>query len=353
MGAALLNVLTSNQRRGAETFAYELHQVLIGRGMPSTAVALTGSGGPSLPISALGSRRYSPAVLWRLRRCAASARTVIGHGSSTLLACAVATAGLPVPFVYVNIGDPRHWSGTPARRARVRLLLSRATAVAAISARARDILIEEYGLEPARVAVIPNGRSATTFRPNSNGQRADARTRLALPADRPVLVSAGALSPEKRLDVAIQAMRQIPDATLVIAGDGPERARLAALADEIAPGRVRFIGTVPHVTDLLAAADLLVLSSDSEGVPGVLVEAGLAGVPAAVTDVGFVRDVVIPGRTGELAPPGQPEELAAAVRKVLAERSSYAAHAHAHCLANFEINVVADRWEELLASVTT
>lgn len=353
MGVDLLNVLTSNQRRGAETFAYELNQVLTGRGLRSAAVALASGRGSVLPVPALGRRRYSPRVLWRLRRRTADARVVIAHGSSTLFACAAATAGKGVPFVYVNIGDPRHWSGTPLRRTRVALLLRRAAAVAAISPRARDILIDQYGLEPPRVVVIPNGRSSATFRPATADERAAARTELGLSEDEPVIVCAGALTTEKRVDVAIRAVAEIADATLLVAGDGAERPRLTNLAAAVAPGRVRFLGTLAAVTGVLAAADVFVLSSDSEGVPGALLEAGLAGVPAAATDVGFVRDVVIAGRTGELARPDRPRELADAIRAVLANHAKYGAAAREHCLANFEINVVADRWETLLAAVST
>lgn len=352
MGQAVLNVLATAERRGAETFAYELSNALSRRGFRSDAVSLVrGATDGPLPVPVLGDSRYSGEVLRALRRRAKDSGVVIGHGSSTLVACSVAMLALPVPFVYVNIGDPRHWASTPGRRLRVRSFLRRAKAVVAISPGSRDLLITEFGLAPARIWVIPNARSAEQYHPPSRFERLAARSRLRLPVDGTVLASVGALSSEKRADVAVRALTALPDAMLVIAGDGPERPALEALAASVAPGRVRFLGSVPAVMPVLAAADVLVHSSDSEGVPGILIEAGLAGVPVVATDVGFVRDVVVPGATGELVRPGQPNELASMVDHVLTDQDSYGSKARAHCLARFEIAAVADRWEELLAAV--
>lgn len=259
--------------------------------------------------------------------------------------------GLRVPFVYVNIGDPRHWASTPGRRLRVGVLLRRARGVVAISPRSRDVLVADYGLVPDRVWVVANGRSGWVYRPSSEDERSAARARLGLPGDGTVVVTAGALSREKRVDVAVLALQSLPEAILIVAGEGPERGRLEALAATVAPGRVRFLGAIPSVVDVLAAADLLVLASDSEGVPGILIEAGLAGVPVVATDVGFVREVVVPGWTGELVPRSRPDAVAAAVAKVLAARESYSVNARDHCVANFEIRSIADQWEQLLTAV--
>ncbi len=349
----VLNVLASAQRRGAEVFAYELTQALAGRGLESEAVCLIAGGQAVARLNApiLGRHRYAPNVILKLRRRAARSSVVVAHGSSTLLACGVGLLGLGVPFIYTNIGDPRHWAATPARQARVRWLLGRASAVAAISPTSAAILVDQFGVPASRVRVIPNGRSAGTFRPSTFAARQHARASLDLPDDHTIIAMVGALSAEKRVDVAVRALAQMPDTMLVVAGDGPERARLTNLAAACAPGRVRFVGAVSSIVGILDAADVLVLTSESEGVPGVLIEAGLAGVPVVSTDVGFVRDVVVPGVTGEVVQAGRPELLVDAIHTVLGHRQAYALAARAHCAARFDLAVIADLWRDMLKDV--
>jgi glycosyltransferase involved in cell wall biosynthesis len=348
----VLHVLTSNSRRGAETLAFELHQAMLAAGTRSEAVALSPRGGGDLlPVPVLGTSRFSVAGMRELRRRARAFDVVVAHGSSTLLACGAGLAGLGVPFVYVNIGDPRYWAATPAKRARVRFLLHRATAVAAISHGSRQILVDDFGLPLHQVRVIPNGRRAAAFPPVDAAGQARARRELGLAEGGDLLVMIGALSPEKRVDVAIEALAELPDLRLAVAGAGPEQDALAALAERRAPGRVTFLGSTDRPATVLAAADALVLSSDSEGVPGVLIEAGLAARPVVATDVGWVREVVVDGVTGQLAPPGRPAELAAAVRSALADRQRLGAAAHDRCLERFELAVVLAKWQTLLAGV--
>jgi glycosyltransferase involved in cell wall biosynthesis len=167
-----------------------------------------------------------------------------------------------------------------------------------------------------------------------------------------VIAVIGALSPEKRVDVAIAAVARIPGAHLVIAGDGPERATLEALAERSAGNRVHFLGATTEPERVLAASDVLVLSSDSEGVPGVLIEAGLAGLPVVATDVGWVRDVVRPGVTGLLVSPRRPDQLADAVRQALEGRDKLGRGGREHCLAEFEMGPVTDKWQRVLADMS-
>jgi glycosyltransferase involved in cell wall biosynthesis len=348
----VVHVLTSDSRRGAESFAVELHRAMLADRMRSEAVALAPRpGGDRLPVPVLAGRRFSPSGIRALRRLAARSRVVVAHGSSTLLACGAGLAGVGVPFVYVNIGDPSFWAGTRAKRARVRFLLHRAAAVAAISSGARDILVADFGLPPDRVRVISNGRSAARFPPSDHAERGQARRDLGLAESAPLVAMVGALSPEKRVDVAIDALAALPGVHLVLAGDGPRRAALDELAGRRAPGRVTFLGSTDQPARVLAAADALVLSSDSEGVPGVLIEAGLAAVPVVATDVGWVREVVVDDVTGRLVPPADPAALAAGVRDVLASRDRLGAAAHRHCLERFELAAIVAQWRALLEEV--
>lgn len=352
MGLRVLHVLTSNASRGAQISALLIRDELVRRGHQAEALALADEqpvGGLAVPT--LGHRRLAPKTLARLRRRAAAVDIVIAHGSTTLPACALALAAGRVPFVYANIGDLRFWASTPTRRARVRFLLGRAAAVAARSAQSAVTLSQEFGVGADRVRVVPNGRPATSFPLVGAERRAAARRRLGLPAEGAVVAFVGALSQEKRPDLAVRVAGLVPGITLLVAGDGPMRAQLEQQAASEAPGRVRLLGAVEDTAGVLAAADVLLLTSDSEGLPGVVIEAGLSGLPAVATRVGFVEDLVVDGVTGQLAPRGDADALAGALQQVLAASGAMGAAAHERCVSEFSITAVGDRWEELLVSV--
>lgn len=329
-------------------FGYDLHVALAHRGVRSDIYCLAPGRGETLPVPALGDRRFSPAGVVALRHRAATARVVVAHGSSTLLGCGLGLIGLNVPFIYVSIGDPRYWARSLGRRLRSRWLIRRSAALVAISPRARDVVVGHYRLSVERVHVIPNGRSATAFTPASAAGRSAACRKLGVPPEHDVVAVVGALGREKRVDIAIEAVALMPSAVLVVAGDGPERAGLERLARHVAPGRVIFLGPTDRPATVLAAADVLALSSDSEGVPGVLIEAGLGGVPVVATDVGWVRDVVLPGKTGLLVPPRRPDLFAEALVEALARRAELGSAGRAHCLAEFDMTKVVDQWQGLI-----
>lgn len=344
----ILHVLTTDQRRGAELSAVTLQAEFRRRGHHADAVALVEArDGTRLEgVGVLGQRRLGPATLLALRRAAAGADLVIAHGSSTLPACALALRSGGPPFVYANIGDPLYWARTRLRRLRVRLLLGSAAGVAARSNRSLEVLRDVFGVPEDRLRVIPNGRDVRRFPAVDPSTRASARARLGLQESSEVVVCLGALSPEKRVDLAIRAVRDL-DVVLVIAGEGPDRVELEALADMVAPGRVRFLGQVPDVPEVLAACDVLVLTSDSEGLPGALIEAGLTGLPVVATDVGYVRDIVDEGVTGLVVPRGDADAVAAALKHALAARQEMGQAARRRCLEHFDMTAVAARWEDL------
>jgi glycosyltransferase involved in cell wall biosynthesis len=277
---------------------------------------------------------------------------VVAHGSSTLLACAAGLVGTGMPFVYLSIGDPRYWAGSRLRQLRAGWLIRRAAAVVALTPGARDVLLTHYGLDRGRVHVIPNGRSGVDFAPADAADKAAARGRLGVSEAVGVVAIVGALSPEKRVDLAIDAVSLLADVVLLVAGDGTVRASLEDRAARVAPGRVRFLGATDTPADVLAAADALVLASDSEGLPGVLIEAGLAGLPVVATDVGWVRDVVRPGITGVIVPAGQAGALADGIRDALARRDEMGAAGRRHCLAEYEMGAVTDEWLDVLLDIS-
>jgi glycosyltransferase involved in cell wall biosynthesis len=347
----LLQVVTTNTRRGAETFAVALGAELAARGHSVTTVALARGAGSPLDVPVLGPRPLALPTLRALRRRAARADVVLAHGSRTLPACALALAGAGTPFVYRNIGDPTAWSGSGARRLRTRWFLRRAALVVALTESAASTFARDYGVAESRLTVIPSGAPVAANRIASAEQRAAARADLALPDDALVVAFLGALSEEKRPELALEAIDQLGDAVLLVAGDGPLRTELATRGLELAPGRVYVLGALADPTPAYDAADVVVLPSRTEGMPGVLIEAGLRGLPSVATDVGYVRDVVRDGVTGVIVPSGDAEALARGIEQAAAARAPMGAAAHEHCVRNFGFDAIVPRWDTALTSL--
>jgi glycosyltransferase involved in cell wall biosynthesis len=124
----------------------------------------------------------------------------------------------------------------------------------------------------------------------------------------------------KRVDLIIEAVAQVPDVELVIVGDGPERAALSRLTNELrVNGRVRFTGQVPHseISDLLTHCHLFVLASTYEGLPHAVLEALSVGLPVVATRAGGTPEVVIDGVNGRLVPSNDRQSLVDALRTLI------------------------------------
>lgn len=254
----------------------------------------------------------------RLRRLAAGADVVHAHGlrSGALAVLALtgpALSGAPGPALVVTLHNAAP-TGTLSRvvyGALERLVSARADVVLAVSA---DLVerMSRLGARDVEPALVPARRARPPAR-----SRVDVRTELGT-GDRPLLLTVARLAGQKGLPVLLRAslawagLRPVP--LLVVAGDGPLRAALAAAVE--ADGLpVRLLGRREDVPDLLAAADVFVLASRWEGQPLVLQEALRAGVPIVATDVGGVRAVV--GDAAVLVPAGDAAALAEAVEVLL------------------------------------
>lgn len=142
----------------------------------------------------------------------------------------------------------------------------------------------------------------------------DLRRELNLSEQDVVFCTAGRLSAEKGHAMLLEAFEKVlaacPQAVLLIAGEGEERARLTARAKAIPGDRAKFLGFMQDVSSLYAASDVFVLPSFREGLPLVLLEAAAAGLPAVAADVGGVKEAVSHRKTGLLVPPGDAGTLA-------------------------------------------
>jgi glycosyltransferase involved in cell wall biosynthesis len=174
---------------------------------------------------------------------------------------------------------------------------------------------------PERFRVVPLGLDLEPLAADGGeGLRREMRAELGLGADDLLLVFVGRVVPIKRLDLLLAAFARArqaePRLRLAIVGDGDQRPELERQAAELGvAAELRFLGYRRALRPLFAAADLAVLSSDNEGTPVSLIEAGAAGLPAVATDVGGVREVV-GEEAGLLVPRGDVEAFARALLRM-------------------------------------
>lgn len=315
-------------------------------------MALEPGGIGGLEVPALGRTRFSRHGLGGLRSQARAVDVVIAHGSSTLPAVSVATVGLSTPFVYRSIGDPAAWATTAARRGRIRVAARRAAGVVALWRGAAVFWHEVLGVRADRIRVIPNWVEARRFPRVTSEARASARVQLGLPAESPIALCLGALTPEKQVDLAVRAVGSMDDHILLVVGDGPERAALSSLASRW-PTRVRLTGPTDDPAVPLAASDVLVVPSKTEGQPAVAIEAGLTGIPVVAARVGGLPDVVMDGRSGILVDHPSPEVLAKAIAEATANRDAMGAAGRQHCLNQFDVDRIGRIWLKLLQQLHT
>jgi glycosyltransferase involved in cell wall biosynthesis len=179
------------------------------------------------------------------------------------------------------------------RRLVLRHSLSRADFVTANSQAGKRFLIDDLSLSPDRVAIVPNAVLLPT---------ASASDHLPNPA---VFGFVGRLSRQKQVGILVDAFHELlarlPDAKLVLVGDGPERERVIdRVRRHGIEDRVQFTGVVDDAEQLMAQFSCLVLPSAYEGLPNVALEALALGIPVVAAEVGDVGDIVLDDRTGYL-----------------------------------------------------
>ncbi|GHH92672.1 glycosyltransferase [Streptomyces capillispiralis] len=210
-----------------------------------------------------------------------------------------------------------------------------------------------------RWTVIPNGIDPERFRPApADAVRAALAPLAGLRAQAPLAVCVGRLCRQKGQDVLLRAwdtvVRRVPDARLVLVGDGPERDRLRAAA----PASVLFAGAVSDASHWYQAADLVVLPSRWEGMALAPLEAMACGRPVVVTDVDGARESLPPAFTDRcLVPPEDPGALAAAVGALLLDptlRASLGDRGRRHVLSLHDVRhtarAVTDVYRDLLGT---
>jgi len=237
-------------------------------------------------------------------------------------------AALERPLLGLATGSDVHTH--PYRSRGIRRLTRRAIEhsdrVASVSRALAEAMLD-LGRPRQPIATVYNGVDTTQFAPASE-QKAALRSRLGLPSDGPGLVTVCRVVAEKGIQELAEAFAAVadavPEAWLLIVGDGPYRRDLEAWVESRGlVSRVLVVGAKPHadIARWLNAADVFVLASYNEGLPNVILEAMACGLPVVATDVGGIGEAVVEGETGFLVPPGAPDPLAHRIELLMSDRA--------------------------------
>lgn len=247
---------------------------------------------------------------------------VLAHGGSPLQAAVVATLVAPrPPIVYQLImGMPLDARGSLWRRW-WRLVLGRSTAVVSLT----DELTAEVRSLGYRgpVRLIPNARAAERFAAVDRAvAAAHLRGELGIDPNAGLIGFVGHLVDQKRPDLAVEVLSELVDrgldVHLVVVGGGPNEASLRRQVAGLGlDGRVHMLGHRSDVEAALGGMDLMLLTSDGEGMPGVAIEAQMAGCPVVSFPVGGVREVIGHGSTGLVLDRHDVTEMVEAVGSLL------------------------------------
>lgn len=282
---------------------------------------------------------YAPSALERTILRAARALIADGYDFDLIDAHYLYPDGVAAVRVAQTLGKPviltARGSDTtllptfPRQRAMILDAILKADAVVAVAAALKDELVR-LGAPAEKITTLRNGVDLDRFRPLD---REAIRDRLGLAG--PVVASVGALIARKGHDIILRAISNMPPATLLIAGDGPDERALQSLAKNLKiEDRVRFLGAVPHddLAEIYNAADALALASTREGWPNVLLESMACGAPAVACDAGGVVEVIRSPEAGRVVAARTPEAFAAALRDVIvgADRGATRRYAEAH-----------------------
>lgn len=245
---------------------------------------------------------------------------------------------LGLPFSVTARGsDIQYWMHRPAVAPQLLAAARAAGGMLAVSAALREVMAE-FGMPREKIRVHYTGVDRALFRPV---HRSSAKGELGVVG--PLVLTPGALIAGKGQRLAIAAIERLSEATLLMVGEGPDRPALERLIRDRGLGhRVRLLGSRPHseVARLMAAADVMLLPSRSEGLANVWVEALAAGTPVVTCDVGGAREAIDRPEAGRLVAP-EAGAIADAVAAILADPPDQAKVRAASQRFNTEANSLA------------
>ncbi len=227
--------------------------------------------------------------------------------------------------------------------------------ILAVSNSTRDFLVSREDLDPARVILLPNAVDTEYFRPSDTAVRSEAKRQLGFEPDCFLVAGVGRLVPQKNYSAFLSTFsllsQQRPNSRFVIAGTGPEEAKLRIFAADLGiVNEGRFLGFLSDTHRLYRACDALLLPSLYEGLPLVALEAMASGVPVVGSAVDGLEDLIHSGENGLLAPTKQPSEFAELLLQLHdshSERERIAAAARIHIQVHYDVRLLTQQLEQL------
>lgn len=351
----VLHVLPEDLDRGAQKFAAALRDSLCDHPEQRHRVATLFAGPKnsvraeielSVPRGRLAHWGLDLRVVRRLRRAIRDecATVVVAHGGEALK-YVIAASRPGVITVYKRTGLSTAQVSRKSRLALYRYLSRRVSHIVGVSEALLSQSEQLFDVPRSRMTLIPNGRDPDLYHP------APPTSPKPVP---PKVLFIGQFETGKRpalfLDVIEELRRRGVAFDAAMVGDGPLRSALKSRADRLS---VSLLGTRSDVPELLRQADVLIMTSEpaSEGLPGVIVEAGLTGVPVVSTAAAGVVDVVVEGETGFVVRSEIPAELAERAEILLSDpdlRSIMGKQARLRCAQLFTVRASAAGWEALI-----
>jgi glycosyltransferase involved in cell wall biosynthesis len=353
------HVLASSKRRGAEIFASDLMTALSQSGVEQYVIVLNGTDGwdglypvPTVTLTenqdhGHGFRyhyRLTRLLRQELHRCRPD--VVQAHGGDALKYSVLAALGHCTPILYRNIGMAAPWATTGPRRLMYSWLMRRSKMVVALAEAVQRETIETFGLPAEHVITLPNAVDPDRTAPRT--ARAEVRKQLGIPQPARVMLSLAALTWEKdpmtHLEVASRIVSRDRNTWHLFAGDGPLRKDLEKVVQQRdLQDRVLLLGIRADVPELLSASDVLLFASRAdgmEGMPTILIEAGMAGLPVVAYAVAGAPEVLVNDMTGILVPSGDIDELVKSAQRLLSNepaRRRMGDAAKALCQERFDV----------------
>ncbi len=303
---------------------------------------------------------HSNAQMLALRRviAASNADIVHLHGGANFLSLkdvlAIRLSGRRCCVASIHSAEAWH-AGNRRERRKTRIAAALCDALIVHSLAARQVLLDA-GVPSSKVHLAPLGIHPPSARPT----REAARARLGIDSSAFVVTTNARLVPHKGVADLIAAVARVADPTgsvlLQVAGEGPERPYLQALASRLLTGRSRFLGHVADHADLYAATDVFAMPThdarESFGI--VFIEAALHGVASVGTRVGGIPEAIADGTTGLLVSPQAPDELGAAIARLRDDpdlRTRLGRAAQTRAQDRFSVGAMADAYERIYTRI--
>jgi len=348
----VVHLLPVDLARGAQTYAQAMREALDGHHARHVTMTIFRADSVmldtdiELDVTSGKLRRmgFDIRAAWKLWRAlhAVPPSVLVAHGGESIK---YATIAVPrqSKLVYYKIGTSAVHFQSRIRRTLYRLLLRRTDLVAGVSREMVDEAENLLGVPPSQTAYIANGRDPAGFTAASHE-----------PTDVVTFCFVGHLTRTKRPLRFVSVMVALCNRGLpvrgVVVGDGPLEKEVFRAALE---ANTTVLGRRDDVPDLLARSDVFVFPSmvEGEGMPGVLIEAGLAGLPTVATEVPGARTVIEDGVTGFIVDPEDSDGLIAACARLAADaelREAMGRAARDRCMREFTLEASIRRWEEVL-----